>query len=76
MKTSRRCRISHLLESQFEPGSRGRVLKNLLNIARKREMDVIEAELYALVQLDRDYEPMKKVFKTVLSSTRRTHAPR
>ncbi len=50
MKKSQRYSTSHLLESQFEPGSRGRVLKNLLHITRKREMDVIEAELYALVQ--------------------------
>ena len=41
---------SYLIEDQFEPGLRGRVLKNLLHITRKREMDVIEAELYALVQ--------------------------
>jgi cell filamentation protein len=50
MKKSARYRTSHLIESQFEPGSRGRVLKNLLRITRKREMDVIEAEMYALVQ--------------------------
>ena len=50
MKKSPRYSIAHLPESQFEPGSRGRVLKNLLHITRKREMDVIEAELYALVQ--------------------------
>ena len=30
---------SGLIEAQFEPGSRGRVLKNLLGIKRKREMD-------------------------------------
>jgi cell filamentation protein len=50
MKKTQRYDTSHLPESQFEPGSRGRVLKNLLHIIRKREMDVIEAELYALVQ--------------------------
>jgi cell filamentation protein len=35
-------------------------------------------DYFAAVQagLDRDYEPMKKVFKAVLSSTRRKHAPR
>lgn len=32
-----------LVETQFEPGSRGRVLKNLLGIYRKREMDALEA---------------------------------
>ena len=30
-------------EGQFEPGSRGRVLKNLLGIKRKREMNLVEA---------------------------------
>lgn len=34
---------SNLTEAQFEPGSRGRVLKNLLGIQRKREMDAMEA---------------------------------
>ena len=33
----------HLVETQFEPGSRGRVLKNLLGIRSKRAMDEIEA---------------------------------
>lgn len=35
--------IDHLAEAQFEPGSRGRVLKNLLGISRKREIDALEA---------------------------------
>lgn len=47
MKNSGRYRTSHLIEDQFEPGSRGRVLKNLLNIKSRREMDVIETEYYA-----------------------------
>jgi len=50
MKKSQRYSTTHLPESQFEPGSQGRVLRNLLRITRKREMDVIEAERYALVQ--------------------------
>jgi cell filamentation protein len=33
----------HLLEAQFEPGSRGRVLKNFLGIRAKRQMDALEA---------------------------------
>jgi cell filamentation protein len=41
---------SGLSEAQFELGSRGRVLKNLLHITHKLVIDVIEAELYALVQ--------------------------
>lgn len=50
MKKAPRYRTSHLIEDQFEPGSRGRVLRNLLHITRKREMDVIEAKQYAMVQ--------------------------
>lgn len=50
-----------LIEDTFEPGSRNRVLKNLLGIWRKREMDEAEAEalshaLEALLSLyDRDH---------------------
>jgi cell filamentation protein len=53
LKRSRRYDISHLVEAQFEPGSRGRVLKNLLRIRNKREMDQVEARehLRALEQL-------------------------
>ncbi len=50
MKKSPRYDTSRLVEAQFEPGSRGRVLRNLLHVTRKRQMDVIETELYALVQ--------------------------
>ncbi|MBI5664716.1 MAG: Fic family protein [Nitrospirae bacterium] len=50
-KKSGRYKTAHLIEDQYEPGSRGRVLRNLLHITRKREMDVIEAERYALVQM-------------------------
>ncbi|MCL5978694.1 MAG: Fic family protein [Nitrospirae bacterium] len=48
MKKSQRYKTSHLVEDQFEPGSRGRVLKNLLHITRRRELDVVEVEKYAL----------------------------
>ncbi|OQX17746.1 MAG: hypothetical protein BWK76_09765 [Desulfobulbaceae bacterium A2] len=43
MKKSGRYDTSTLLEDQHEPGSRGRVLKNLLGITSKREMDAREA---------------------------------
>jgi len=46
MKKSGRYDTSALPEAQFEPGTRGRVLKNLLGIKRKRDMD--EAESKAL----------------------------
>jgi len=38
----RRYEISGLVEGQAEPGSRGRILRNLIGINRKREMDRIE----------------------------------
>ncbi len=44
--TSPRYHTSDIPESQFEPGSLGRVLKNLMHIRRKRDMD--EAETVAL----------------------------
>lgn len=43
MKKSGRYSTSTLIEDQFEPGSRGRVLKNLFGIKSKREMDEVEA---------------------------------
>jgi cell filamentation protein len=49
--------VSELVEAQFEPGSGRRVLKNLLGIKRKREMDRVEAreQLRALRELIRMY---------------------
>lgn len=44
MKKSKKYETSGLIEDQYEPGSDGRVLKNLLRINRKREMDRIEAQ--------------------------------
>lgn len=44
MKKSARYDISTLIEAQFEPLSRGRVLKNKLGIKSKRAMDKIERE--------------------------------
>ena len=43
-KTGKRYDVSQLTENQYQPGSRGRVLKNLLAITSKREMDLVEAE--------------------------------
>ena len=39
-----RYNTSALIEAQFEPDSRGRVLKNLLGIKSKREMDRVEEQ--------------------------------
>jgi cell filamentation protein len=38
--------VSHLPEGQYEPGSRGRVLKNLLGIKSRKEMDALETDQY------------------------------
>ncbi|MBI3302053.1 MAG: Fic family protein [Deltaproteobacteria bacterium] len=46
MKKSGRYGTSHLLEDQYEPGSRRLVLKNLLGIKSKREMDRVEGREY------------------------------
>ena len=42
MKKNNRYQTSHLVENQYEPQSHGLVLKNLLSIKNKREMDRIE----------------------------------
>jgi len=42
-KDKSRYDTSGLIDGQFEPGPGGRVLKNLLGIKRKREMDQVEA---------------------------------
>ena len=49
---------SGLIEAQFEPGSRGRVLRNLLGIKSKREIDQVEAQeqLRTLEELVRIYD--------------------
>jgi len=44
LKKRGRYNTSGLVEAQFEAGSRSRVLKNLLGIKKKNEMDRIEAE--------------------------------
>ena len=43
MKETGRYDVSSLIEAQFEPGSRRRVLRNLLGITRVREMNSVEA---------------------------------
>jgi len=44
VKRSGRYAVSGLVEGQFEPGSQGRVLRNLIGIKRKREMDRAEGK--------------------------------
>jgi cell filamentation protein len=63
MKKGQRYDTSGIDEAEFEPGSGHRVLKNLLGIKRKREMDQIEArellraheEIVALYDRDRRF---------------------
>jgi len=56
-KTSQRYSTSGLLEAEHEPGSEGRVLKNLLGIKKKRQIDLIEYKelLRALSDLSRNF---------------------
>lgn len=58
MKKSDRYDTSGLIEAQFEPGSRKRVLKNLLGIKSKREMNRVEAreQFSALEELSSFYD--------------------
>lgn len=58
MKRQTRYSIAGLHEAQFEPSSYGRVLKNLLGITTKREMDRIEGRelLHALDALSQHYD--------------------
>ncbi len=68
MKGMGRYDISALDEAQFEPGSRGRVLKNLLGIKSKREMDKVEAreQLRALDELVEIYGPSHRFTSSVI----------
>lgn len=58
MKKAKRYDVSGLVEAQFEPGSRKQVLRNLLGIKSKREMDVAEAKALkrAVDELVRTYD--------------------
>jgi hypothetical protein len=58
LKKAKRYDVSGLVEAQFEPGSRGQVLKNLVGIKSKREMDVAEAKALkrAVDELVRTYD--------------------
>jgi len=63
---------SGLIEAQFEPGSRGRVLRNLLGSKSKREMDQIEAQeqLRTLEELVRIYDQTHRI---TAADVRRIH---
>ena len=63
---------SGLIEAQFEPGSRGRVLRNLLGIKSKRVMDQVEAQeqLRTLEELVRIYD---QTHRFTAADVRRIH---
>ncbi len=62
MRKSGRYDTSKLVEAQFEPGSRGRVLKNLIGVKGIREMEEAESEALTtttdklLGMYDKDYQ--------------------
>ncbi len=58
MKEKSRYDTSDIVDARIEPGSGGRVLKNLLGIKRKREMDQVEGreQRRALDELIRIYD--------------------
>jgi cell filamentation protein len=49
MKKSGRYKTSGMIEDQYEPGSRGRVLKNLSGITTKKEIEAVETREYLRV---------------------------
>ncbi len=57
MKSSGRYDASGIIEGQFEPGSRGRVSRNLIGTKRKREMDAVESK-----ELVRTVEKLIRVY--------------
>ena len=61
MKKSKRYNTSHLIESQFEPGSNNQVLKNKLGITNPDEMDDIE-----VIALKK---PMEKLFSEIIEKS-------
>lgn len=72
-KAKGRYDTSGLIEAQLEPGSRGRVLRNLLGIKRKREIGQVETQelLRALVEL---LEIYGKDHRFTADDIRRMHA--
>jgi hypothetical protein len=79
--------VSDLIEAQYQPGSRGRVLRNLQEITGKRMMDEAEAReqkralqekagVFRAVQsgMDYNYGPMEEIFTGVVEKTLRWSA--
>ena len=57
MKKSGRYDTFGLVEAQFEPGSKGRVLKNLLGVKSRRKMNEAESQAYvhAIAELPKPF---------------------
>ena len=68
MKKSGRYKTSSMIEDQYEPGSRGRVLKNLPGITTKKGIDTVETREYLRVtdqllqHFDRKIVSLQKIF--------------
>jgi hypothetical protein len=61
-------------EAEFEPGSRERVLRNLLGITRVRDMNEAESQALVHATLERDYGPLSAMFARVIARSRRRAA--
>jgi cell filamentation protein len=70
-KKSDKYDVSNLVEAQFEPGSKGLVLKNLLGIKNEREIYIKETEEYVrvlselIMKYDRDHRFTEKDIKLI-----------
>lgn len=72
MKKAGRYDVSGLPEAQFEPDSRGRVLRNLLGITRIREMNRVEAvALHAA--MDRFFRRFDEAHRFTVRDVREMH---
>ena len=72
MKSGGRYDTSGLVEAQFEPGSNKRVLKNLLGIKRKRDMDQAEGDALRTAT-DRSLHSFDAVHRFTAADLRERH---
>lgn len=56
-----------LTEAQFEPGARGRVLKNLIGIIKGKQREAYFAAVQA--GMGRNYKPMQEIFRRVAQAS-------
>lgn len=77
--TADRYSTSHLPEDQYEPGSNGTVLRNLLGTTSVADMEHVEEERFerlmveAAARFDSDhrftYKPMERMFSGIIERT-------